>query len=127
MLRSLISSIKERVKFLKADLVHMWVAQHKGKLLKKNWEMTKRVLLKDIDTGVKETIAYALYSFIALGKKEIIPVLINKLNQEGTAEMAETYLNCGHEKLHDAAVNWTHQHGYGSRKTHLGEIPELFG
>ncbi len=95
-----------------ADRVHMWVAQHESELLRKNWEMTKRVLLKDIDTGDKDIIAYALYSFIAIGKEEIIPVLIRKLYQEGTKEMAEAYLNCGHKKLYEAAENWAYQHGY---------------
>ncbi|MCU4137432.1 MAG: hypothetical protein MW689_001003 [Thermodesulfobacteria bacterium] len=95
-----------------ADKIHLWVAQHRNDLLEGNWEMTKRVLLKDIDSGDKKVIAYALYSFIALGKEEIIPVLIEKLNQKGTADMAEAYLNCGHEKLHDAAVDWAYRHGY---------------
>ena len=97
---------------IEADKVHLWVAQHRNDLLEENWEMTKRVLLKDIDSGDEEVIAYALYSFIALGKEEIIPVLIEKLNQKGTAGTAEAYLNCGHEKLYDAAVDWAHRHGY---------------
>ena len=95
-----------------SEKVHLWVAQEKGALLKNNWEMTKKVLLKDVDSGNKSTIAYALYTFIALGKKEIIPELIFKLIRKGTVDMAKAYLNCGNKQLHDAAEYWADRHGY---------------
>ena len=39
-------------------------------------------------------------------------MLIDKLNQKGTKEMAESYLNCRHKKLHDAEEDWAYRHGY---------------
>ena len=45
-----------------------------------------------------------LYAFIDIGKKEIIPVLIKKLNTEGNKFMAEVYLNCGDDELKKAGV-----------------------
>jgi hypothetical protein len=71
---------------------------NKGEL-ERNWQLTQKVLLNDISSGEYITIEYALYTFIALGEKEIIPVLIKKLDKEGTVIMAEAYLNCGNRAV----------------------------
>ena len=76
------------------------------------WEDTKRVLLNDVTSDNYNIIENALYTFISIGRQEIIPELINILNTKGTITTAEAYLNCGNEELFDAAVSWAHKHGY---------------
>ena len=94
------------------DKIHLLVAQRDGKRLSENWEVTQKVLLKDVESNDSCTIENALYAFIGLGKKEIIPLLINKLNRKGTATMAEAYFNCGSGELANVARVWASKHGY---------------
>lgn len=95
-----------------SDRIHFLVAQRKGKELKKDWGITKDVLLKDVGSGNYGIIENALYAFIAIGKEEIIPELIETLNTNGTKTTAEAYLNCGHSGLGKAAREWASRHGY---------------
>ena len=94
------------------DRIHLLVVQHKGEELKKDWNLTKDVLLKDVVSHYSWTIENALYAFIAIGKREIIPVLIETLNRAGNVTMAEAYLNCGNGELDSAAREWASKHGY---------------
>ena len=97
-------SIEERVHFL--------VARRDKDQLVSIWDQTKRVLLKDAESGEYSHIQNALYAFIGIGKEEILPVLIDKLDSEGNKTMAEAFLNCGHPELRNAAVEWADRHGY---------------
>lgn len=90
------------------DRVHFWVAKGNGNELRYHWNLTKAILLNDFKSNVE----YSLWSFIGIGNEEIIPILIEKLNKEGTKPMAEAYLNCGHPKLGNAAREWAAKHGY---------------
>lgn len=117
------------------ERIHLFIAQRKGYELRKIWEITKSVLLQDIETkqlrtfknvfsifigfNVKDIeskkykiIENALYAFIGIGKDEIIPILIKKLNDKGNKITAEAYLNCGHADLNEAARDWAKRHGY---------------
>lgn len=53
----------------------------------------------------------AIY-FIENGKDGTEPILISALQVCGTKEMAETYLNCGNEKLETAGKQWAEKHNY---------------
>ncbi|HHT9138888.1 MAG TPA: HEAT repeat domain-containing protein [Candidatus Wunengus sp. YC60] len=94
------------------DKIHLLVAQRDGTRLRESWEVTQKILLKDIETNVYCTIENALYAFIGIGKREIIPVLIEKLNVKGSKTMAEAYLNCGNDELNNAAREWASKNGY---------------
>jgi hypothetical protein len=76
------------------------------------WEQTKSVLLEDVISSEYRAIENALYAFIAMGKQEIIPTLINTLNSTGNKTMSEAYLNCGNKELDSAAREWVKKHGY---------------
>ena len=91
------------------EKVHLWVAREEIYLLRKNWDMTKKVLLKDMDSG---KFYYSCRAFMAIDKEEIIPVLIGRLNSNGNVDMANAFLNCGHYKLNEAAYHWASRHGY---------------
>jgi len=108
------------------DRIHLLVVQHKGEELKKDWNLTKDVLLKDVVSHYSWTIENALYAFIAIGKREIIPVLIETLNRAGNVTMAEAYLNCGNGELDRAARKWTPRHVY-TISTGAGAAPVTWG
>jgi hypothetical protein len=93
------------------DEIHFMVAKRDNTLLN-IWVKTKQVLLKDVESNIYSDIENALYAFISLGNKEIIPELIASLNGNGNKTMAEAYLNCGNDELRDAAVAWARNHGY---------------
>jgi HEAT repeat protein len=88
------------------DKVHFLVAKRDGNTLRQIWEQTKQVLLKDMKSDEDKIVKNALYAFIAVGKEEIIKVLIDTLNARGDRTIAEVYRNCGNEKLSSAAQDW---------------------
>lgn len=119
------------------DKVHYWVAVRDGDLLRKEWLITRKVLLDDVrgkehggvsrrfsklwrfltgdrrDTEQRyRRMRNALYAFVGIGKEEILSDLIKALHRRGDKTMAEAYLNCGHAKLSDAARKWASLHGY---------------
>ena len=62
-----------------------------------------------------EVIAGAYSYFIRKvrkGSEEVLIVLIDTLNRQGHEEMAEGFLNCGNERLEEAAREWADKHGY---------------
>lgn len=94
------------------ERIHALVAMRDSHDIKKEWEVTKKILLMDVDSDKYRTIENALYAFIGIGENEIIPILIESLNTKGTKTMAEAYLNCGHKELDKAAKEWAARHGY---------------
>jgi HEAT repeat protein len=77
------------------EKVHYLVAKRKVNELKHIWNITKRVLLKDIESNSNDyrVIENAVHALLSIEKREIIQELINILNRKGTKEMAEVYLN----------------------------------
>lgn len=94
------------------DKIHLLVAQRNGRELRDKWSIVKTILLQDIEANNYSIIENALYAFIGIGRHEIIPLLVEKLNVRGTRIMAEAFLNCGFEELHRAAKEWASKHGY---------------
>ncbi len=108
------------------DIVHFWVAERKKSELRNNWNLTKTILLKDIESNNYRTIENALFAFIGIGKQEILHELVSKLNTKGNKTMAEAYLNCGHKELDKAARNWAASRGYYIQAGH-GSNPVNWG
>jgi len=76
------------------------------------WPETKRTLLAELQSDSLVRVVFAVHAFIWLGNEDVIPDLITTLNRKGDRFLAEVYLNCGNERLHDAAVWWANSHGY---------------
>jgi hypothetical protein len=95
-----------------SEQVYFWICNADRANLNTQWGKTKRVLLADLQSGDQRKIKNAIYTFVSLGKEEIIPMLIHILNTQGGKEMAETYLNCGDGRLADAARSSASAHGY---------------
>jgi HEAT repeats/PBS lyase HEAT-like repeat len=100
-----------------ADKVHLLIAKSKGEELRNNWEMTKSVLLKDLESKDPRTIYYALYSFISIGGKDTTETLVKVLKEQGNKNLALAYLNCGEPTLEKAAQDWATAKGYKVIKT----------
>lgn len=93
------------------DSIHSLIAQRAGESLRKH-ELTDQVLLSDIESSRYEVVQNAIYAFIGIGRSDIIPALVQKLEQDGSKVMAEAYLNSGHQDLEKAALEWASVHGY---------------
>jgi HEAT repeat protein len=94
------------------ERVLWWVSTRNAKSLGENWNRTKDILLKEIESPDYFAVENALFAFNFIGKKEIVPLLVEKLNARGTETMAEAYLNCGKRELEEAARNWAEKRGY---------------
>lgn len=94
------------------DKVYLWICLSQRDELMWAWELTRRVLLEDMLSAEQNRIENAVFTFISLGREEIIPELVNILDAHGNVAMAETYLNCGHAGLDTAARTWANRHGY---------------
>ncbi|MBW2637197.1 MAG: HEAT repeat domain-containing protein, partial [Deltaproteobacteria bacterium] len=94
------------------ERVLWWVATRKAKSLDVNWNTTKDILLKEIENPDAVAVENALSAFNFIGKVEIVPLLVEKLNAAGTETMAEAYLNCGNPELEEAARKWAEKRGY---------------
>lgn len=109
------------------DEIHYLVAKRADSDLKALWSDAKRVLLKDIKSRNTDKLNYALYAFIGIGKDEVIGDLLDVLESHGSIQIAEAYLNSGHEKLIIGAQNWTSQRGLEVYKYGDGNKPVLWG
>ncbi len=94
------------------EQVYSWICNRDDVNLKANWEKSKQVLLADVRSGNQRKIENAVYTFVSLGREEIVPHFIDILNTQGTAAMAETYLNCGHGGLAESARSWASARGF---------------
>ncbi len=109
------------------ELVHYFVARRlKGKMIE-NWELTKKILLKDLESKDPIKTENALYALIGSGQKEIIIDLLSTLDNKGDVPLAEAYLNSGHEKLAQAAVNWALINGHKVHEYKKGTQPVEWG
>jgi hypothetical protein len=105
---------------------HFSLSKKKVDELKQIWNITKRVLLKDIESNSNDyrVIENAVHALLSIEKREIIQELINILNRKGTKEMAEVYLNCGCPELFKTAKSWAFWHGY---EIYVSEFAFTFG
>jgi len=97
---------------VESERVYWWIARRDVKNLDKNWNTTRDILLKEIESPNAVAVEYALSAFDFIGREEIVPSLIEKLNASGTETMAEAYLNSGNAELEKAARSWAEKRGY---------------
>jgi HEAT repeat protein len=108
------------------EQVYLWICQGNAAALARARAQTCRVLLEDVQSMDKPRIDHAVFALVSLGWEDMVPELKRILEESGHEEMAETYLNCGHDELRTAAKIWGNRHNYaitpygGSRKTSWG-------
>ena len=107
--------------------IHYLVASRANSDLQALWSETKRILMKDITSKDTDKISNALYAFIGLGREEIISELLTLLENYGTIQIAEAYLNSGHKRLVSGAVTWSEDRGLEVRQYAEGNSPVQWG
>ncbi|GAH04343.1 unnamed protein product, partial [marine sediment metagenome] len=71
-----------------------------------DWDTTRYLLSKKLQSNRSQTIEYGINTFIALGEAEIIPKLLEFLEERGNLSIAELYLHSGREELVYTAEIW---------------------
>jgi len=61
-------------------------------------------------------IAAAIAFYVRRGEPGTEPILIDALNATGGQSMAELFMNCGNQRLSQAAMTWAREHGYDIRQ-----------
>lgn len=101
-------------------LIRKWAA---GLLAETKDERAVEPMLAALGAGDLEVVAGAYRFFIGVGEPGTEEVLIRALNQYGTEEMAEAFLNCGNAVLKEAATTWAKEHGYIIVDSGSGNFP----
>jgi HEAT repeat protein len=83
-------------------------------------------LLTALKNNDFEVIFAAHHFFISRGEKDSEAVLIKVLNEYGTEDLAEDFLNCGNSLLANAGREWAKARGY-SIKPGEGEVGSVWG
>lgn len=109
------------------DTIHILVIKRDWTQLNQMWEITKKVLLYDINSNNPIYIQNAVFAFISIGNESILPDLIKVLNNSGDVKIAESYLNCGNKELSDAAKAWAYRNGYSITSSGGGSFPSWGG
>jgi hypothetical protein len=94
------------------EQVYFWICMRQATVLTGNWEQTRHILLEDMQSGDNKRMYNAVFTFICLGREDIISELVMILTKQGSKEMAEAYLNCGNEQLRMSAEGWANRYGY---------------
>ncbi|MBT8444808.1 MAG: hypothetical protein KJO13_08670, partial [Gammaproteobacteria bacterium] len=87
-------------------------ARRSREKLEADRSVTDAVLMHDVHSKSYAPVENAVWLFIGLGDPEIIPQLIETLDDYGSKIMAEAYLNCGNSELYKAASKWSKRNGY---------------
>ena len=113
-----LDSLKDRLS--QKDLLFYYIAQQEPrrsgepvfyyKYVEDNWITIKPLLLSLLRDRSK--VQYAVSALMLIGKEEVIPEMINAMNEQEDTLVALTYLNCGQPSLQSAAQKWCKQHGY---------------
>jgi HEAT repeat protein len=94
-----------------SNRIHYLYAKGKTNELLDEWELTKKTLLDDMQSGQKKSIQNAVDAFIDLKGNTIIPELIDILERDGNILIAQAYLDSEYQMLMDAAIEWANRHG----------------
>jgi HEAT repeat protein len=109
------------------DEIHYLVAKRANNDLRALWSDAKQVLLEDIKSKEPDKISNALYAFIGIGEEEVIGELLKLLDDRGTIQIAEAYLNSGNDRLVNGAVSWTRDQGLVVHQYAKGNSPVQWG
>lgn len=95
-----------------SDTIHVCVAKKNWYQLNKFWKEAKEILISDLYSKRECVVENSVNCLLTLGKIEMVPILIDFLNVDGSKEIAEIFLNCGNTKLSTAAKAWASDYGY---------------
>jgi len=110
-----------------ADQIYDWIGKQDSSHLKQAWEKTSKVLLDDVSSGDQRKVQNAVYCFVALGEPKVVDDLVRILDDHGDKDMAETFLNCGNDKLEQAARDWASKNGFQTMMLPAGSSHQNWG
>jgi HEAT repeat protein len=110
-----------------AEQIYDWIGKQDSSHLKQAWEKTSKVLLDDVSSGDQRKVQNAVYSFMALGEPKVLDDLVQILDDHGDKDMAETFLNCGNDKLEQAARDWASKNGFQTMMLPTGSSHQNWG
>jgi HEAT repeat protein len=110
-----------------AEQIYTWIGKQDSSHLKQAWEKTNKVLLDDVSSGDQRKVQNAVYCFMALGEPKVVDDLVQILDDHGDKDMAETYLNCGNDKLAQAARDWASRNGFQTIMLPAGSSHQNWG
>jgi len=110
-----------------AEQIYDWIGKQDSSHLKQSWKKTSKVLLDDVSSGDQRKVQNAVYCFMALGEPKVVDDLVQALDDHGDKDMAETYLNCGNEKLAQAARDWASKNGFQTIMLPAGSSHQNWG
>jgi len=88
------------------DRTYYFIAKGRREKLVADWDATRYVLLKKMQSGSESSRRYAINAFIAIGENSILPRLIDFLDKMGSEEIAAIYLGSKQADLVEAAKKW---------------------
>lgn len=109
------------------EQVYAWIGKKDTAHLKAQWEKTRQVLLDDVSSNNHQKMENAVYSFMAMGDPKVVDDLVQILDEQGDKDIAETYLNCGNDRLEQAARDWASKNGYQTMMLPAGSTPMHWG
>ncbi len=105
--------------------VHFAIFKRQGKWILDQWKnIACEVLLFDLISNNLKRMMNSLTTMIGLGIE--VSFLIKLLDQYGTVDMAEIYLNAGHPEMSKAAQDWAFKRGYTIKQGN-GNCPVRWG
>ncbi len=93
-----------------AERVRFDIAERNGEAVLSNWEAAKKVLMDDANSENIRRAQNAVFALIGIGRDEVIEELVAILGENGSAEMARAFFDCGNGHLHEAARKWAKEH-----------------
>ncbi|HTB81679.1 MAG TPA: HEAT repeat domain-containing protein [Opitutaceae bacterium] len=109
------------------EQIYAWIGKKDTAHLKEQWEKTRQVLLGDVSSTNHQKMENAVYSFMAMGDPKVVDDLVQVLDEQGDKDIAETYLNCGNDRLEQAARDWASKNGYQTMMLPAGSTPMHWG
>jgi len=95
-----------------SNRIHYLYAKGQKNELLNEWELTNKILLNDMQSGIQKLIQNAVYAYIDLKGNDIIPELIKMLESDGNIFMAQVYLDSRNQNLMNAAIEWADRHKF---------------
>ena len=112
------------------DRIHLWLSDFDWATRQIQWRPQEgeidRILMADIQSDDFNRMQYAMFTVIKRADAEKVPALVERLKKRGSKDLAEAFLNCGHQPLREAAERWASanglivQTGSGSSPVHWG-------
>jgi hypothetical protein len=94
------------------DRIYYFIAKGQKDPLMSEWKPTETFLISRLLSGNKQLIEYGVNALIELGGDDIVPEMIDVLENNGTGLIAQAYYDSGHKQLMETAGNWADGHGY---------------